>query len=71
MADIDTKDRKQSTGEEKSMASKTQVHKPNKPWEIDVNVYLKSVSPLDFEMKTCLPIDPVNKNISFSNNGRP
>ena len=71
MADIDTKDRKQSAGDEKSMAPKTQEHKPNKPWEIDVDVYLKSVSPLDFELRTCLPIDPANKNISFSNNGRP
>jgi hypothetical protein len=45
---------------------------PQKPWEIDVDVYLKSVGPpADFQMKACLPIDKTNKNLYFYNEGRP
>lgn len=72
MSDLNIKDRKQTEGEEKSMGSKTEAHGPSKPWEIDIDVYLKAVGPpADFEIMTCLPIDPGNGNISFSNKGRP
>ena len=49
---------------------------PQKAWEVDIDVYLKSVGPppeykADFEMKACLPVDAANKNITFYNQGRP
>lgn len=43
---------------------------PNKPWEIDVDVYLNSVGPpVDFDIRACLPVD-ANDKLIFNNKGR-
>lgn len=51
-------------------------NRPQKAWEIDVDVYLNSVGPpAQFKLDTCLPTEPdgtdPNERIVFRNKGRP
>lgn len=73
MAGIDIKDRKRAKPDEKRAMFKTLMKKPDKPWEVDIDVYLESVGPpAKFKIKTCLPVDPADENITyFFNKGRP
>lgn len=51
-------------------------NRPNKAWEVEVDVYLNSAGPpADFEIATCLPCKikagEKNPEIAFHNRGRP
>lgn len=65
MNDIHFKDRTAAKSKGKPM-----VKGPQKPWEIDIDVYLYSVGPpADFEIKTFLPRD-AKGNPNFYDQGR-
>lgn len=72
MSDIDVKDRRHEGSEEAMQHSKVLAKGPSKPWEIDIDVYLDSVDPLDFSIDTCLPQseDDSQSCIEFNNAGR-
>jgi hypothetical protein len=75
MNDINTKDRNRSDEEcDERGRSELQRQVPNKPWDVDVDVYLEDVGPAPerkatFHLDTCLPVDQFG-NISFFNSHR-
>ncbi|MGN6848184.1 MAG: hypothetical protein ACTHJK_01705 [Sphingomicrobium sp.] len=75
MHDVDTKERRDGHSECDEGHPKLQRKGPNnKPWVIDVDVYLDKVEPPPdrtptFHLDTCLPMD-ASGNISFSNRHR-
>jgi len=70
MSDSIVQDLKHGRAAEAQGGPAIDAGKPTKAWEAEVDVYLKSVNPLNFELATCLPVDNAG-NIVFYNNGRP
>ena len=71
MDEITIKGPHQSADRERQPTPSLEPQRPSRPWEVDVDVYLKSVGPpAQFDILCCLPVDQ-NGNIVFYNNGRP
>lgn len=75
MDDVRVKDRDRASKPEQQPKRKLQTRGPTNPWEIEVDVYLKSAGPpADFCIDTCLPAEFHGNDphpwIVFSNHGR-
>jgi hypothetical protein len=72
MDDIDLKDRTCSEAEEKRMKAKARSKlAKDKPWTVDVDVYLHSQTPGEHSVESYLQTDPSNDDLVFCNSHHP